>query len=68
MDSSETVLRIKIIQDIITRSDINVLVAHNNYSYGCVTLRNKKELQKLIDALQRYIKNPNDDVDLEFKY
>lgn len=68
MDSSETVLRIKIIQDIMTRSDINVLVAHNNYSYGCVTLRNKKELQKLIDALQRYIKNPNDDVDLEFKY
>lgn len=67
MDSSETVLRIKIIQDIMTRSDINVLVAHNNYSYGCVTLRNKKELQKLIKALQQYVNNPNDEVELEFK-
>ena len=67
MDSSETILRIKIVQDIFTPSHINVLVAHNSYSYDCVQLYNKKELQKLIRALQQYNKNSNDDVDLEFK-
>ena len=66
MDSSKTVLRIKIIQDIFTPSHINVLVAHNDYSYGCVQLYDKKELQKLIKALQQYNKNSNDEIELEF--
>lgn len=67
MDSSETILRIKIVQDVLTPSTINVLVAHNSYSYDCVQLYNKKELQKLIRALQQYTNNPNNEVELEFK-
>lgn len=70
----DIILKIKIAKDQETLDNINISVEHRDEfyepisEYECITLYNKKELQKLDIAIQQYLDSDEMKTEVEFKY